>query len=87
MKVADEGVFFSFSLCHPLSSCHVRDVERAPLFLSSSVPSLSCVVAATRNIVATVNLDCRLDLKTIALHARNAEYNPKVCNVVSFDRR
>jgi transcription initiation factor TFIID TATA-box-binding protein len=31
----------------------------------------------SRNIVATVNLDCRLDLKTIALHARNAEYNPK----------
>jgi transcription initiation factor TFIID TATA-box-binding protein len=31
-----------------------------------------------RNLVATVNLDCRLDLKTIALHARNAEYNPKV---------
>jgi hypothetical protein len=31
-----------------------------------------------RNIVATVNLECRLDLKTIALHARNAEYNPKV---------
>lgn len=30
-----------------------------------------------RNIVATVNLDCKLDLKTIALHARNAEYNPK----------
>jgi hypothetical protein len=29
-------------------------------------------------LVATVNLDCRLDLKTIALHARNAEYNPKV---------
>lgn len=27
--------------------------------------------------VATVNLDCRLDLKAIALHARNAEYNPK----------
>lgn len=34
----------------------------------------SCVC---RNIVATVNLECRLDLKTIALHARNAEYNPK----------
>lgn len=30
-----------------------------------------------RNIVATVNLEVRLDLKTIALHARNAEYNPK----------
>ena len=32
-----------------------------------------------RNIVSTVNLDCKLDLKQIALHARNAEYNPKVC--------
>jgi len=28
--------------------------------------------------VATVNLDCKLDLKTIAFHARNVEYNPKV---------
>jgi transcription initiation factor TFIID TATA-box-binding protein len=27
--------------------------------------------------VSTVNLGCRLDLKKIALHARNAEYNPK----------
>ena len=31
-----------------------------------------------RNIVSTVNLDCKLDLKSIALQARNAEYNPKV---------
>lgn len=30
-----------------------------------------------QNIVATVNLGTRLDLKTIAMHARNAEYNPK----------
>lgn len=30
-----------------------------------------------RNIVATVNMGCRLDLKKIALHAKNAEYNPK----------
>ncbi|RZS16810.1 hypothetical protein BHM03_00048861, partial [Ensete ventricosum] len=33
-----------------------------------------------RNIVSTVNLDCKLDLKAIALQARNAEYNPKVWN-------
>ncbi|OJJ51468.1 hypothetical protein ASPZODRAFT_390357 [Penicilliopsis zonata CBS 506.65] len=38
----------------------------------------SGIVPTLQNIVATVNLDCRLDLKTIALHARNAEYNPKV---------
>ncbi|KAJ4809031.1 TATA-box-binding protein [Rhynchospora pubera] len=31
------------------------------------------------NIVSTVNLDCKLDLKAIALQASNAEYNPKVC--------
>lgn len=30
-----------------------------------------------QNIVATVNLDTLLDLKTIAMRARNAEYNPK----------
>lgn len=30
-----------------------------------------------QNIVSTVNLNCQLDLKTIALHARNAEYNPR----------
>jgi len=38
---------------------------------------VSGIVPTLQNIVATVNLDCRLDLKTIALHARNAEYNPK----------
>jgi len=30
-----------------------------------------------QNIVSTVNLNCALNLKTIALHARNAEYNPR----------
>lgn len=45
--------------------------------------SASGIVPTLQNIVATVNLDCRLDLKTIALHARNAEYNPKVCTSLS----
>jgi transcription initiation factor TFIID TATA-box-binding protein len=40
-------------------------------------PGVSGIVPTLQNIVATVNLDCRLDLKNIALHARNAEYNPK----------
>jgi transcription initiation factor TFIID TATA-box-binding protein len=30
-----------------------------------------------QNIVSTVNLKCKLDLRDIALKARNAEYNPK----------
>uniref|UniRef100_A0ACD5TPG1 Uncharacterized protein n=1 Tax=Avena sativa TaxID=4498 RepID=A0ACD5TPG1_AVESA len=37
----------------------------------------SGIVPVLQNIVSTVNLDCRLDLKQIALQARNAEYNPK----------
>jgi transcription initiation factor TFIID TATA-box-binding protein len=30
-----------------------------------------------QNVVSTANMMCKLDLKTIALKARNAEYNPK----------
>ncbi|CDY55771.1 BnaA03g55460D [Brassica napus] len=37
----------------------------------------SGIVPTVQNIVSTVNLDCKLDLKAIALQARNAEYNPK----------
>jgi len=36
------------------------------------------IVPQLQNTVATVNLDTRLDLKNIALHSRNSEYNPKV---------
>jgi len=43
----------------------------------TNITSVEGMVPTLQNIVATVNLDCRLDLKTIALHARNAEYNPK----------
>ena len=35
------------------------------------------IVPQLQNIVSTVNLGCKLDLKKIALQARNAEYNPK----------
>ena len=38
----------------------------------------SGIIPTLQNIVATVNLNCKLDLKTITLRARNAEYNPKV---------
>lgn len=37
----------------------------------------SGIVPQLQNIVSTVNLGCKLDLKKIALQARNAEYNPK----------
>ena len=51
----------------------------APLSLEQQhITAVEGIIPTLQNIVATVNLDCRLDLKTIALHARNAEYNPKV---------
>jgi len=37
----------------------------------------SGIIPVLQNIVSTVNLSCRLDLKQIAMRARNAEYNPK----------
>ncbi|KAK4962276.1 TATA-binding protein (TBP) [Elasticomyces elasticus] len=48
-----------------------------PAATPGATQGVSGIVPTLQNIVATVNLDCRLDLKTIALHARNAEYNPK----------
>merc|ERR1711973_631638 len=35
------------------------------------------IVPQLQNIVSTVNMGVKLDLKKIAMHARNAEYNPK----------
>ncbi|EFX04187.1 RNA polymerase 1 and 3 transcription factor complex component [Grosmannia clavigera kw1407] len=48
-----------------------------PVATPVAMHSGSGLTPTLQNIVATVNLACRLDLKTIALHARNAEYNPK----------
>ncbi|KAH7889974.1 TBP-domain-containing protein [Phlebopus sp. FC_14] len=56
----------------------VAPATPAPLTLEQQhITAVEGIVPTLQNIVATVNLDCRLDLKTIALHARNAEYNPK----------
>ena len=37
-----------------------------------------------QNMVATVNLGCKLELKQIALKARNSEYNPKASLLCLF---
>ena len=38
----------------------------------------SGIIPKLQNVVATVNLSCQIDLKSVAMRARNAEYNPKV---------
>jgi len=43
----------------------------------SVAPAIDVPSPTLQNIVSTVNLGVQLDLKKIALHARNAEYNPK----------
>lgn len=47
-----------------------------PMNLGSSTAD-SHLQPTLQNIVSTVNLGCQLELKKIALYARNAEYNPK----------
>ncbi|EEF31961.1 TATA-box-binding protein [Ricinus communis] len=37
-----------------------------------------------QNIASTVNLDCKLDLKRIALHSLNSEYDPKRFSAVTM---
>jgi len=51
--------------------------QNTPHPAAALIKSVQGIVPVLQNIVATVSLECRLDLKTIALHARNAEYNPK----------
>lgn len=66
-------------------SASIRDTN--PLSIAPATPQPmtpmtpasvdSGIVPQLQNIVSTVNLGCKLDLKKIAIHARNAEYNPK----------
>jgi transcription initiation factor TFIID TATA-box-binding protein len=48
----------------------VSDYLEKEIFNSGITPTV-------QNVVSTVNLAVKLDLKVIGLHARNAEYNPK----------
>eukprot|EP01083_Nonionella_stella_P032088 87809_1 len=51
--------------------------------VSNEVPSTSSsssspkIIPTVHNIVATLHVQCQLDLKEIAIRARNAEYSPK----------
>ncbi|CAD5215156.1 unnamed protein product [Bursaphelenchus okinawaensis] len=56
----------------PASNIPATVQPPTPMSVAIDVPS-----PTLQNIVSTVNLGVQLDLKKIALHARNAEYNPK----------
>ncbi|XP_053561477.1 TATA box-binding protein-like 2 [Bombina bombina] len=87
----DSGIGLSHStLCEPFTPsecidggqdnsllCNMPITPMTPMTPMTPVSESSGIVPQLQNIVSTVNLACKLDLKKIALHARNAEYNPK----------
>ncbi|XP_022223013.1 TATA-box-binding protein [Drosophila obscura] len=60
-----------------LSNIHQTMGPATPMTPATPGSADPGIVPQLQNIVSTVNLCCKLDLKKIALHARNAEYNPK----------
>nr|CAG8482737.1 13238_t:CDS:2 [Entrophospora candida] len=78
-KIPTTPIDNSFVLSSNLSDDQIAGVADQTTQAQQSVTG---IVPTLQNIVATVNLDCRLDLKTIALHARNAEYNPKTTALI-----
>ncbi|XP_018418040.1 PREDICTED: TATA box-binding protein-like protein 2 [Nanorana parkeri] len=86
-ELQDSGICLDSSgLSHPYTPCESRDASSlrplpitpmTPMTPMTPVAESSGIIPQLQNIVSTVNLACRLDLKKIALHARNAEYNPK----------
>ncbi|XP_053457984.1 TATA box-binding protein-like 2 [Nycticebus coucang] len=48
-----------------------------PMTPMTPVPECCGIVPELQNIVCTVNLACKLDLREIALRAKNTEYNPQ----------
>ena len=49
----------------------------APVSPAVHQPTENNIIPQLQNIVSTVNMGVKLDLKKIALHARNVEFNPK----------
>uniref|UniRef100_A0A8C3KMT0 TATA-box binding protein like 2 n=1 Tax=Calidris pygmaea TaxID=425635 RepID=A0A8C3KMT0_9CHAR len=76
---------FDGSLSHPDTTQLSPEASHAcppPMLMTPMTPvtpasESSDVVPQLQNIVSTVNLVCKLDLRYIVLHAKNAEYNPK----------
>eukprot|EP01083_Nonionella_stella_P252500 869878_1 len=52
----------------------IHDANRNALLTNISRPP---EMPQTKNVVATMNVTCRLDLKEIVTKSRNSEYNPK----------
>ncbi|KAJ7937818.1 hypothetical protein B0H13DRAFT_1588241 [Mycena leptocephala] len=59
---------------HPLATLSSAPRHALPL---RHLTAVGDTVLSLHDVVVTVNLDYRLDVKAIALHARNVEHNPR----------
>ncbi|KAH8767195.1 TATA binding protein [Diaporthe sp. PMI_573] len=66
-KTPEKGATAGSSLNTPITPAATPHAQQTG---SSLTPTL-------QNIVVTINLDYRIDLKTVTLYAHNTEYNPK----------
>ena len=73
------GVTLETGHLNPMSFLHTLNAPLCLCFVGWGGTFFCFALLPCSNLVATVNLAADLDLKHIALHARNAEYSPKVC--------
>ena len=72
----DSNIYFDQSLVN-IENNSFNNGERKNEILPSRIARLNEITPNIQNVVCTVNLGVQLDLKRIALKARNAEYNPR----------
>ncbi|XP_068146791.1 TATA-box-binding protein [Drosophila tropicalis] len=77
MPMSERSVTGAGNASDSLSNIHQTMGPSTPMTPATPGSADPGIVPQLQNIVSTVNLCCKLDLKKIALHARNAEYNPK----------
>jgi len=61
----------------PAGKSLLETVLSDPRAMLSNINMTSGIIPVVQNIVATVNVGCSLNLKTLAMQMRNAEFNPK----------
>jgi len=75
--VADVTVDMKYEKTKIEPTAEVAPMPIRPLDNHCRIPEGLPVLPKLQNVVTMIHMNCKLDLKKIALHARNAEYNPK----------
>lgn len=76
-SVTTSGIVSTADQTVVTSGLQATELVASPKSASANARVTHGIEPVIQNVVATTNLGVQLDLKTIALRARNAEYNPK----------